>query len=483
MKEAEAASSGGRLPLVVGGLLGVGVGIAALTFLFWRHTRPGYDDYYPYDDEVDDAAADPDSLSVTAVSDAELVGAGAPVGAAAVGAAAGASALTRSAYPPDDQATVVVKPLSELQEAKVGNGSGGSSTPSGTGAVTTELAKGTTAGEGGAALAVGATGLVAGAAAEKRDESVVDGDDQNGSGATISSAPVEGDETLVGVNGLEPDGVGADASRFVRAKAADGVALSSAKPISTDVDRAPSVLAFADLGQTDDGPRGVRSDESGVGPTSDPASANGTAVGEAPVDETDEPDSASVPVVHRIDDLQYERGGSLVGPDTAEEPVVESHRADEFLDDDEVDLLYTGEHERLGTELDHDGGYGEPDADHAHDSYVDHDSYVEQGSYVEGDDDEEEIDDWHDGYDDDRSEAHDEYDVDPYTDEREVPAAPAPAVAGSSAVTILGPMRPGKEAGSDADGHVLLEPEPLEIVTLEDIEQARAGSRSGDRRG
>ncbi|MBI2704906.1 MAG: hypothetical protein HYX32_06410 [Actinobacteria bacterium] len=324
VKEAEASSSGGggRLPLVVGGLLGVGAAIATLTFLFWRHTRPGYDDYYPYDDELDDAAAHPDALPVTPVAaprDDDDFGVVPPVDAGIGGAATAAAAtsvLTRSAYPPDDGASVVVKPLSELQGPRATSGDDSSTTSPPRFSPVDEAADVTGFGVAPAAVAMGVDATSGGLAGP-------DGDEVHGA--------FEHDEEYV-EGGVEPDAV---------------------------LDhREPSVYGIED----------------------------------------------------------------------------EHHDSGDDVYESEVDA------------------YGEEDADAADDP--------------EPDANEPAFD--HTGFDD----VHQSV-----ADPAPVAGPPAP-----SAVTILGPMRPGKQMGAD-DNQVTLEPDPMEIVTLEDIEQARAGSRSGDPRG
>lgn len=418
VKEADPVpASGGRLPLVVGGLLGVGVAIAALTFLFWRHTRPGYDDYYPYDDNFDESLDETDNLAaVTTVDGGLTVGrAGAAVGVE------GTRVLAGSAYPPDDAATVVVKPLSELQ----GSGSdavAGISTPD----PGQERTVGRSGADGGADSTAGAVGLAALAARPTDDSS-----EDTPAGSGVDSPRLAGGErqTLSGVETSSPAGsfefsddadpdTTAEPSRFVRSPLVPDDERAEDERDGLLFDDHPSVVAFVDGSSieevpTDQGPHAGQSGHDDlIAPGEDDGDQPATGGGQH---------SASV----QPDD------GLVVIPNREGEG--------DHLDDDEFDELVTGEHLAM----------------------VGHDP------------EEYEDDEYDDGW-------QEEFTDDQFTDDHEVAVQP---VAGSSAVTILGPMRPGRQAGEQNHDQGLLEPDPLEIVTLEDIEQARSGTRSGNRHG
>jgi hypothetical protein len=159
----EPASATGRLPFVVIGLLLVGAAIAVMTFLFWRHTRPLYDDF------DDDTGAAP-------LTKLDVVDQG----------------LGTSAYPPDGEPTVVVKPKAPVPDG--GLPAGGDGTAVGPD-LPTRAADGAGAGVGlGLAGAAGAAAL-GGAAIAARHAS--DGDD----GA--AGPPAVGDDVMVDDDDVE----------------------------------------------------------------------------------------------------------------------------------------------------------------------------------------------------------------------------------------------------------------------------------------
>lgn len=382
-KDTEVSSGGGsRLPLVVGGLLAVGAAIATLTFLYWRHTKPGdedyvdYDDFHGYDDASDEAAVSRFGGS------GEL---------AAAGAAAG---LAGSAYPPDE-GTVVVKPINE------GEGATTPSSPSGgepaDEAIPPEVA---------ALAAMRESGAISGG---RTDAPVDDADEVFGAGDEAggdSETPAKGTAAAV---------VGA---------AGVGAALATGHD---DDDESTEPLG----------------DHDAVGELASTADVESEAVS------TVAPAVDIVAPAATDDDVP---GAPLVAHD------------DDVLDD---------------AELDDDGHFD----DDEHDD--DDRAYGDEMGEVAGED----VDDDHsfdDAFDDDLDEL-DTDDVDAPDEERsgpvsgEVRPASATAAAGS-AVTILGPMRPGKHAGDDVDedDEPLLDTE-LEIVTLEDIERAKARGRERDR--
>ncbi len=417
VKQAEAASSStGRLPLVVGGLVGVGTAIAALTFLFWRHTRPEYDDYYPYDDEIEEAASSDDALAVSAATEAgvssskpALVSSSVGQEAAVVGAA-GASALSRSAYPPDDQASVVVKPLSVLKDSEKGSSPPDPLSPGG-----------------------GSQG--------DDEEAAAAGDGQaNGSsnghpGGSESSG--KGDPTSGGPEAAST-AVLAETSRFVKGSEGQG----ALPEVGSDL--------FEDSTEPSDRPRSA-------GPRS--ASTYLAADDHRPAPEDPEAVQArhGEGVVAGSESLPVTRDAGLDdrhdGLDGSPHVQGDDHTDDEILPGGEVHLLFTDE---VAVHGDQD------DADYLNDDVLRADDGL----------------DW----DDELGEMSDEELAEPDSGESEI-ADPRSAVVdpvggGLSAVTILGPMRPGTRIDDAGHQSPVLEPD-LEIVTLEDIEQARAGSRSG----
>jgi hypothetical protein len=293
-----------------------------LTFLFWRHTRPIYDDYYD-DDEVS---------GPTAIAGLDVVDDG----------------LGPSAYPPDGEPTVVVKPKSELQgdaTAVVPAGGGG------------EVA----ADEGAGLVGAAAAGAAAGALVQRKRDGATDD---------------PGDPAA------QPD---------------------------HEIDTPDPDVQVADV---------QVADVQVVDPDLAPVAAAGLVAEHHVSDDLDPYDDGS-PLDHEpAPDAELPDGHDAVHDDTALHDV-EWHDA-------ELD-------EAVVVAFDHDGYHDEPD-DEGFDATDDHEVVAD----------------------------------DPIL---EPVAPPSP-----SAVTILGPMRPGTSAeAAESEGRgVTLEPDPLEIVTLEDIERAQA---------